>query len=339
MITVKEEFPGSVKTQRAIELGGYEAIFLWLCLKGYVAAGNTGGFIPGEAVPLLPGVPKRWERCMEALVGCGKLREDGTRGDGLVERVPHGWRLHDYEDHGTPVEVEDERRRKSREQKRRRRAVLEIGRLAQALGVSVDLGGLGDAEVLSVLERLRGQVRGQTPDNGSGHNSGQAPDNGADSPPDSPRARAGAGPAAGAREREPQPSPAQPEEIQPDRQSQDLTGGAPGEARSGRGGWKISCPAGLTLTEQQLQTYELSPGIPREAARAIAGALVGNWVVKSEPKSPDGWLQYLGSSVVRWWNDPDKRREVLRSIAPDPEPSEDRGPDGNHGYGAPEEWA
>lgn len=124
MITVKEEFLGSIKTQRAIEIGGSDAVVLWLALKGYVSAGNTGGFVPEEAIPKLGGVPKRWGRVMEALLACGKLRPDGTRGNGLVERVPHGFQLHDYEDHGTPVEVEDDRRRKAREQKRRKRAEL-----------------------------------------------------------------------------------------------------------------------------------------------------------------------------------------------------------------------
>jgi hypothetical protein len=127
LITVKEEFLGSVKTKRAMKLGGSDSVVLWLALKGYVAASNSGGFIPAEAVPDLEGVPRNWRKVMRALVDCGKLKPDGTRGTGLVYEVEHGYQLHDYEDHGTPVDVE-ERRRKAREQKRRRRAEIATGK-------------------------------------------------------------------------------------------------------------------------------------------------------------------------------------------------------------------
>src|SRR5690606_2096489 len=122
VITVKEEFLGSVKTKLAVKLAGSDAVVLWLAIKGYVAETNSGGFVPAEVIPELVGCPKGWRKALSALVDCGKMREDGTRGAGLLDVVDHGYRLHDYEDHGTPVEVEAERRRKQREQKRARRA-------------------------------------------------------------------------------------------------------------------------------------------------------------------------------------------------------------------------
>ena len=121
LITVKEEFLSSVKVKAAVRIGGWEAIALWLALKGYVSAGNTGGFIPAESVPDLPGVPDNWRKAMDGLIGCGKVQADGTRGPGLVHGVAHGYVLHDYEDHGTPQEQEAARREKAREKKRKYR--------------------------------------------------------------------------------------------------------------------------------------------------------------------------------------------------------------------------
>lgn len=130
MITVKEEFLGSVKTKLAIKMAGSDAVVLWLAIKGYVSVTNSGGFVPTEAIRELEGCPKGWRKALKALTECGKLKEDGSRGAGLLDVVPHGYKLHDYEDHGTPVEVEAERRRKAREQKARRRA--EIKRQTEA---------------------------------------------------------------------------------------------------------------------------------------------------------------------------------------------------------------
>lgn len=136
MITVKEEFLGSVKTKLAIKMAGSDAVVLWLAIKGYVSETNSGGFVPESAIPELTGCPKRWQKALKALIECGKKKEDGTIGAGLLDVVPHGYKLHDYEDHGTPVEVEDERRRKQREQKRARRA--ELKRRAAERTMSAD---------------------------------------------------------------------------------------------------------------------------------------------------------------------------------------------------------
>lgn len=201
MIQVKEEFLGSVKTQLAVEIGGWEALGLWLALKGYVAMSNSGGFIPTESIPKLPGVPRNWQKAMRGLVECGKLQPDGSRTGGLVERVEHGVILHHYEDHGTPVEVEGLRRQKAREQKARRRAEL-ARELAEKLAAEAAANQRG-----SRPDRT-GQQNRTEPDKSGGHDRTEQPDFSADSPADGPRAGAGAGTLAHGLTRA--PSPAQP---------------------------------------------------------------------------------------------------------------------------------
>jgi hypothetical protein len=212
LIIVKEEFLSSVKTKLAVRLGGWQAIAVWLALKGYVSQSNSGGFIPDDVIDDLPGIPEAWGRAMNGLLGCGKMRDDGTRGPGLVLKVEHGYRLHDHDDHGTAVEVEEFRRRKAREQKRRRRE--ELKRLLEA-----------------------GQSCGQQPDTATDGPSDTATDGDGQSEPDShadsPRARAGTRPREHAHARAPSPTQPPPEEENPptpkprDRMLESLTGNAP----------------------------------------------------------------------------------------------------------------
>lgn len=118
MITIKEEFVGGDKWKRAIELGGPDAILLWLAIKRYAAEHNTAGFVPDEEIERLPGAPKKARKLLPALTGCGRRQPDGTMGDGLLDPHPHGWMLHNYEDHATSAEEEELRRLKARERKR-----------------------------------------------------------------------------------------------------------------------------------------------------------------------------------------------------------------------------
>jgi hypothetical protein len=99
VITIKEEFLGSDKTRRAIQLGGSDAVLMWLALKTFCATNLTDGFVSSEDVDLLPVAPKNRRRAMSALVECGRLNADGTRGHGLLDVVPNGFQLHDYLDH------------------------------------------------------------------------------------------------------------------------------------------------------------------------------------------------------------------------------------------------
>jgi hypothetical protein len=121
LITIKEEFVGCTKWLRAVELGGSDAIVMWLVLKGYAASNPTDGFIPDEDIERLPGKPKQWRKAMKALEDCGRKQPDGTRSAGLLDRVQHGVQLHDYLDHAPSSAEVEERRRKERERKRAQR--------------------------------------------------------------------------------------------------------------------------------------------------------------------------------------------------------------------------
>lgn len=140
MILIKEEMIGGDKYRRAIELGGSDAIVLWLALKCYCSQhADTEGFVPGEVLAGLPGAPRRARKALEALVDCGRLLPDGTRGHGFVEEVEHGWQLHDYLDHAPPREEIELRKEKSRLRKQsyrehKRRELAAVRRLAAELG-------------------------------------------------------------------------------------------------------------------------------------------------------------------------------------------------------------
>jgi len=126
VITVKSEFLRHPKVLRAIKSGGFEAIYLWLSLKGYCSDHLTDGFIPVDDVDgLVDGVvdARRRKKAMGALLGCGRLQADGTRGSGLLERVDHGFLMHDYLDHEeSSDEARHRRALKAARQKRWRNA-------------------------------------------------------------------------------------------------------------------------------------------------------------------------------------------------------------------------
>lgn len=119
MITVKEEWLTDDKTKRAIKAGGYEVVALWLALKRYCAEHLTDGFIPDEDLDSLPGAPPKPRNVIVALVECGRIQRDGTRGAGLVNKVELGWELHKYTEHANTREQEERRRAKARERKER----------------------------------------------------------------------------------------------------------------------------------------------------------------------------------------------------------------------------
>jgi len=126
MITIKEEFIRCDKLRRAVKLGGPAVGLVWLALKTYVSEHLTDGFVPVDDVDgLVDGLvdARCRRRCIDALVSCGRLLADGGRGSGLVDRVEHGLRLHDYLEHADDAEYELNRRRlRSERQKKWRRA-------------------------------------------------------------------------------------------------------------------------------------------------------------------------------------------------------------------------
>lgn len=121
MITVKEEFLTDAKTQRAIKVGGYEVLALWLAMKRYCAERLTDGFIPDEDIDALPGAPRKVRKALAALVNCGQLERDGSRKAGLVDEVPGGWQLHDYLDHACSREEIELKRERARIKKQAQR--------------------------------------------------------------------------------------------------------------------------------------------------------------------------------------------------------------------------
>ncbi len=195
MITIKEEFVGCAKITRAVELAGWQALGLWLAMKAYAAENLTDGFVPDEVIPKLRGAPKNARKVLAALVACGPLAPDGSRGAGLVDPHPLGWQLHKYEDHASSATEQELRKEKARERKRRQRENQARELEALKAGQARD-GHAGQSVTTSVTTSVteRDSHAGQSP---------------------GPRAQAGARPPAHVRERDPspaQPSPAQPKQ-------------------------------------------------------------------------------------------------------------------------------
>ncbi len=204
MITIKEEFVGGAKWTRAVKLGGADAIQLWLALKAYAAAHLTDGFIPDEELDTLPGAPAKPRKVLPALVDCGALERDGTRGAGLVDHAEHGWQLHDYEDHANSSTEEELRKEKARERKRRWRAEQE-----RLLAEMREGRSKRDTERDSPAGH-DGTTDGTVPRDTTGQQTGQSP---------GPRAQAGAPPRVHTRARNPtQPNPTQPSLLEPERE-------------------------------------------------------------------------------------------------------------------------
>jgi len=211
LITIKEEFVGSDKWVRAVELGGGESILMWLALKRYAAQHLTGGFVPEEEIKKLPGAPRRPAKALEALLKCGRINPSGDRGDGLVHRTEFGWQLHDYDDHANSVAEEQLRREKERERKR-------VWREQKAK----------ELEALRSGRDKTGQVDGTVPWDKTGQDGTSETGQSGDSP-------SGTRPRAGTRAREgahaPIPNPTQPN---PTSGRKDLPP-PPTKARSGAG--------------------------------------------------------------------------------------------------------
>jgi hypothetical protein len=125
MIEVKEEFLRCDKLKRAVRSSGASVIGVWLALKAYAAEHLTDGFIPSEDVDAVDALGDAYvdvdtrRKCIVSLIECGRLRPDGGRGPGLLERVEHGYQLHDYLDHAMSAdELKRRRGLKAERQKR-----------------------------------------------------------------------------------------------------------------------------------------------------------------------------------------------------------------------------
>jgi len=295
MIVIKEEFLTEEKTRRAIKLGGWEAIGMWLAMKSYAARKNTRGFVPNDAIDDLQGAPKRARRALKALVECGLQKQaGGERGAGLVDEGPDGWTLHDYEDHSVSADEEELRREKARakkrEQRERKRRELEALRAREGGDNEWTDGG-----------RVPGTAGGQQGDTGSAC-------------PGDPRAQARAHAGAGAR---PQPSPAQPnQEDPPDSYHQDLSGGGPPETRQQQSRGAIRCPPDLELDGGTVANIGMARGV---SAQLVAFA-VREWAIQ-QSAVPDrtrplgAWMSSAARAIQAQLSDPRRRQELQAQLA------------------------
>lgn len=93
----------SVPRHRKFLKAGPAPSWLWLCGLAYCQEGQTDGFIPFEALPML-GVPKSAHRLAASLVAAG-----------LWETAEGGWRIHAYLEHNRSSEEIEEIKDKRRE--------------------------------------------------------------------------------------------------------------------------------------------------------------------------------------------------------------------------------
>jgi hypothetical protein len=169
VINIKNEFLTCEKLRRAAELGGYEVYPTWLAMKGYCDA-RGDGFVPDESFDKLPGLPANARKALRSLVECGELsrwtspgdKAGGqagglSRGHGLVDPVPGGWELHDYQDHGVSPLVIEAKRRREREKKSRQRA-----KLKKAQESCVPTVSPGDRRGDNTRD-IAGDIRGDVP--------------------------------------------------------------------------------------------------------------------------------------------------------------------------------
>lgn len=276
LILVKEEFLNEDKTKRAIKMGGGDAILMWLAIKSYVARKNSGGFVPDEAIDDLQGAPKEPRESLKVLVECGMRKKSGEFGAGLVDPHPFGWMLHDYDDHGTPQEVEAERREKARLQKASRRA--EQARLKALLSDSV-----------------RGHGPDSTPDKQADNVGQNGPDNAPDSMPDTPRPRAHTSAPA----RAPQPNPAQPEE--------DEAAAATAERIAEVNRDRFPMHLGWSPTPSVVSAIEIA-GVAPWAIEELIGRFRVHFVsAPAETATESEWSQRCSKWALRDWRNPRTR--------------------------------
>lgn len=255
MITIKEEFVGCAKITRAIEIGGWQALGLWLAMKCYAAENLTDGFVPDEVIGKLRGAPKNPRKLLPALVECGALQPDGSRKSGLVDPHPHGWQLHKYEDHASSATEQELRREKARDRKRRQRE-----------------------QQARELEALRA---GQERDSHAGQSRGTQ---GVTVTRDS---HAGARPPAHVRERD--PSPAQPSPAQPNPEREARTRDSFGDSFTPAGEVErqvFACWAAALMPSATFDAARASCLLERvrdgmtaqDGFDAVAGAMADEWI-------------------------------------------------------------
>lgn len=146
---VDDRFPNH---PRAVKAGpcGRDLYIAGLC---YAKSHLTDGFIPEDAVATLaPGNP--WRRSRDALVGSGC---------GLWERVPGGYRIHDYHEYNERAEEEKARLEAGRKRKRDWIRGRRSGRRAVDASTFVSTDGRVDASVDALSTRSRAGAPARVP--------------------------------------------------------------------------------------------------------------------------------------------------------------------------------
>lgn len=263
MITIKEEFVGGRKWRRAIELGGADTILLWLAMKRYAAEELSNGFVPNDELDHLPGAPSSPRDALQALLECGKVKEDGTRGAGLVDPHPRGWQLHDYLDHANSAEQEAVRKEKARKRKADYRAGHRTGRPA-GQGDGTDHGTSHGTDV-SGPPGARGRAHKPNPTQPNPTGSETTTDEGA---------------------------------AERDSGGDEVSG----VVVVGSQPQRIPCPSDLQLTEAQRQTL-ITSLIPAEVIDELRLSFVTNFQAnESDTRTLDAWRKCLARDVVGAWN-------------------------------------
>ncbi len=300
MITIKEELIASSKLRRAIKLGGHEAVTLWLALKAYAATHPTDGFIPRDTIDEESerlGIRKS-EKALAALLECGELRPDGTRGSGLVEPHEFGCVLHDYLDHALSGDELVERQMRDRERKQLQRDRARLRTILMASGISS-----AEAE-----RRVRDMSREQVTD-ALGVSQETSRDAGRDNHTDGPRDLSRAPTPASADVRTDArafPSPAQP---------------SPSGTEEGQRPGDVPCPTDLDLSPDERGSLSLGTGMSAEFFERAIPQLRARFMTDT-PRTLAKWKRSLHTALTSSWNDRARRDELLGISKPAPKRQE-----------------
>lgn len=296
MITIKEELIGSTKLLRAIKLGGHEAVTLWLALKAYASTHPTDGFVPTDTIEQESkrlGIRKP-EKALSALLDCGELRPNGTRGDGLVEPHEFGCVLHDYLDHALSGDELVERKMRDRERKVLQRDRARLRTILMASGMSSTeadhrVRDMSREQVTDALGLSRDMSRDSDRD---GHTESDC---------DEPRAPADAS-ADTHTDARAFPSPTQPSPL------------VTVDGRPARGG-DVSCPPDLELSRDETTNLAIGTGMTQEFISRATPQLRARFLSDS-PRALPQWKRTLITALSNSWSDRAKRDELLGVAKP-----------------------
>lgn len=291
MITIKEELLTHEKLVRAVAVAGYEALGVWLAIKGYCATKLTDGFIPERDLLALklprPLAAKALQKTIRALVECGDIDRDGNRGAGLLDLANNGYQMHDYLDHSNAREQVELSREKQRlkKQQQRDRARQELETIRTKLAGTPNPGTSGVP---------RGQAQGQ--DTGTPLETPPSDTEG------TPQVRTHAPTRVHAR------APAHPSPAQPSPSLED-----DGDSARDPDAF-IECPVDLALTDGERANLQMGLAMTDEFIDRATPVLRAKFA-SMDPMTLGKWRRCLVSALTSEWGNPAKR-DVLLGKAP-----------------------